>query len=116
MDNRQLPEWHDPLFDKPNQQPDPEAGKFAKAAFAMGVCSLIVLCVSGLSAFLGIGAVVCGIISKKRAEDGSGMATAGIIMGIISIGVSIILLCIYGLKFALQGVASGLTSVDDVLK
>lgn len=115
MENRQPPEWHDPLFDKPERGSDPEGGKLAKAAVAMGVCSLLVVCASGLSAVLGVGAIVCGAISIKRGEDGEALAKAGIILGICTIAIAIVLLGIYGLKYLLGGIASALTSADDAL-
>ena len=112
MESRQPPEWHDPLFDKPDPASDPDGGKFAKAAVAMGVCALLVVCASGLSAVLGAGAIACGVISLKRGEDGASLAKAGIILGIITIGIALVLLGIYGLRYLLKGVAGGLTSID----
>lgn len=111
MDSYQPPEWHDPLFDKPQPTSDPNGGKLAKAAVALGVCSLLVVCVSGLSAAVGALAIVCGILSLKRCEDGAPLAKAGILLGIITIAVALILLCIYGMKYALAGVAYSISSL-----
>lgn len=112
METRQPPEWHDPLFDKPEQEPNPNGGKLAMASAAMGVFSLLVVCASGISAGLGAGAIICGVISLKRGDDGTALAKAGIIMGIMTICIALVLLCIYGMKYLLGGVANSITSID----
>ena len=104
METRQPPEWHDPLFDKPEREPNPNGGKLAMASAAMGVFSLLV--------GLGAGAIICGVISLKRGDDGTAFAKAGIIMGIMTICIALVLLCIYGMKYLLGGVANSITSID----
>ena len=112
MDRGQLPEWHDPLFDDDKKQPEPNDGKLALASVICGVFSLLMVCVSGLSALLGTAAIVCGIISRKRGENAGMLPTIGMILGISTIGVALVLLCIYGMQYLLGGVAGGLTSAD----
>ena len=112
MDRGQLPEWHDPLFDDDKKQPDPNDGKLAIASLLLGIISLLAVCASGLSALLGAGAVVCGIISRRRDEKAGMLPTIGIILGCITIGAALVLLGIYGMRYLLGGVASSITSAD----
>lgn len=53
--------------------------------------SILTLCSGYVNAVFGAAAVVCGIIAKKKLESAETMATIGIILGIIGIGVAIVL-------------------------
>ena len=112
MDRGQLPEWHDPLFDDDKKQPDPNDGKLALASVICGVISLLMVCVSGISALLGAAAIVCGVISRKRCENAGMLPTIGIILGVVTIGIALVLLGSYGMRYLLGGLAGSITSAD----
>ncbi len=78
----------------------PQGGKgMAIASLICGILSLLLCCFSYVGLVLGIVAIVLGIISKKKTENGKGMALAGIITG--SIGGAIALI------FVIIGLAAG---------
>jgi hypothetical protein len=51
------------------------------------------ICVAG--GLPGIAAIICGVLSKKKMEGGTGMSTAGIILGALGILGSIIALIVF---------------------
>ncbi|MCH5296177.1 MAG: DUF4190 domain-containing protein [Ruminococcus sp.] len=68
-------------------QEQPESGKnFAIASLVMGILSLV-CCGSFVFSILGI---IFGVISKQRQKENNGMATAGLVLSIIAIALSII--------------------------
>ena len=103
-----IAEFDDPVFrERPVEE---KGGIFAIASLICGVSALLTVCTVYLNAIFGAAALICGIISKKKDENASGMSTAGIIMGIIGIGVAIFVLAIWAFKeFIAPSIASNLT-------
>ncbi len=76
--------------------PEPQGSKaLSIVSLCLGIAALISCCCC-LSPVCGIGAIVTGIISKKKNLPGGGMALAGIICGAVGI-VAYIVLTIIGL-------------------
>jgi hypothetical protein len=75
----------------------PPTNGMAIAALILGIVSVLGICCYGLPGFvLGIAAVVLGAIARKNinasngTQVGGGMATAGLIMGIVGVALGII--------------------------
>lgn len=85
--------------------------KSTKAGISLGlsIASLVIgcCCCGWLGVILGVAGIILGVMSKKENEPNSGMATAGIIIGGISIGGSIIWMIIS----AATGITEDLTKM-----
>ena len=86
--------------------PAPTDG-LAIASMICGIFSLLLFCIYGLGIFPGIAAIICGHMAKRKMNDGgptggSGMTTAGLIMGYIGTVLNLIaiLLVIAAIGFA----------------
>lgn len=71
----------------PVNQP-PESNGLAIASFVLGLISTVSICICYISIPLGITGLILGIVAKKRSE-GNGMRTAGIVLSILGIVISI---------------------------
>lgn len=70
----------------------PATSGLAITALVLGIVGVVGICCYGLPGIaLGISAVVCGVLARKSinasngTQAGGGMATAGLIMGIVSV-------------------------------
>lgn len=75
------------------------------AAMILGIISLVFFCVWYLSIPCAIIAIVLGVLGRKK--GGKGMATAGIVLGIIAIILVVLIL-------VLAGIGIGVLSTMDV--
>jgi len=74
----------------PPQPPPPHPGKgLATASLVLGIISLAMFCVIYAAIPCAIIAIILGAVAKSKKVPG-GAATAGIVMGVIAIGVAII--------------------------
>lgn len=70
----------------------PQGGKgMAIGSLICGIASLLLCCFWYVSLILSIVAIVLGIISRKKTENGKGMALAGIITGAIGAVIALVL-------------------------
>lgn len=92
-----LSEWHDPL-EKEKPEPRRNDGKFAFVSLLCGIAALLTSCTGTVNALFGAAAVISGILAKKRQESAHAPATAGIILGVCGIGISLALLAFWALK------------------
>lgn len=84
--NNQNNQYNQP-YQYPQYQDIPEPGKnFAIASLILSIVS-IVCCGNTICAILGI---VFGVISRQRQKENNGMATAGIVISIITLVLGII--------------------------
>jgi len=75
---------------------EPQAKGSNVLAIVSLVCGLVsLLCGCGLTFLPGVAAIVCGGISLGKKQDGKGMAVAGLILGIISVILGIIVAAFY---------------------
>lgn len=86
----------------------PVPGKgMAIASMVLGICSLVIPYAGTVTAIVGL---VLGVISKKKLAEvnaPAGMATAGIVMSIISLAWSVLLIIICSSCLAAGGLAGG---------
>jgi thiol:disulfide interchange protein len=71
----------------PVNQP-PESNGLAVASFVRGLISTVSICICYISIPLAITGLILGIVAKKRRE-GNGMRTAGIVLSILGIVISL---------------------------
>jgi len=71
----------------PVNQP-PESNGLAVASFVLGLISTVSICICYISIPLAITGLILGIVAKKRSE-GNGMRTAGIVLSILGIVISL---------------------------
>jgi len=71
----------------PVNQP-PESNGLAVASFVLGLISTVSICICYISIPLAITGLILGIVAKKRSE-GNGMRTAGIVLSIFGIFISL---------------------------
>ena len=71
----------------PVRQP-PEGNALAITSFVLGLISTISVCICYISVPLGITGLILGFVAKKQAA-GNGMRTAGIVLSILGIVVSL---------------------------
>ena len=77
--------------------PEPQGSKaLSIVSLCLGIATIVLCCCNPCNIPLGIGAIMTGIIAKKKNLPGSGMALAGIICGAVGI-VAYIVLTIIGL-------------------
>ena len=99
MDQNYNFQYNDFTPDSPlSQQPDKRAKNYAKASLILGIIavslSCVCCCLYYLTLPLGVIAIVMAILSKKKSGGKiSGMATAGLILGIIGLVLFLILVC-----------------------
>ena len=72
------------------EQTDIEPKGFSVTSMVLGILSLVLLCYWPLAMICAILAIIFGVIGRKKA--GKGMATAGLVLGIISICVFVLLI------------------------
>lgn len=73
-------------YQYPQYQEQPESGRnFAIASLVLGIISFF--CCGTICSILGI---VFGVISKQRQKENNGMATAGIVLSIITLVLGVI--------------------------
>lgn len=83
-------------YQYPQYQDNPEPGKnFAIASLVLGIVSFF--CCGTICSILGI---IFGVISKQRQKENNGMATAGIVLSIITL--------VLGILGIIIGIATGL--------
>lgn len=109
-----ISEWHDPLDKPPEAPPDARGDRLAIAATALGIGSVMMGCIHISSLALGIAAVVCGILAKKKYGSVSRLATAGIVLGCICFGMFLAreILWVMGRLFPPEGVQDTLIPGD----
>ena len=73
------------------QQGEKKPIGFSVTAMVLGILSIVTFCIWYLSILCGILGIVFGVLGRKK-EEKNGMATAGLIMGIISVSLWAILL------------------------
>lgn len=75
----------------PNQ-PGTENGKgFAIAALVLGICAVVIgCCIAWIGIICGVLAIVFSILYKTKNEKMSGMAIAGLVLGIIGLALGVI--------------------------
>ena len=93
------------LTQNTNNTPEEEKKGFSVASLVLGILSLVLFCFWYISLPCAIIAIILGAIGRKK--GGKGMGTAGIVLGIISIVLIIIIL-------ALAGVGIGMLSTMDI--
>jgi hypothetical protein len=77
--------------------PEPQGSKaLSIVSLCLGIATIVLCCCNPCNIPLGIGAIITGIIAKKKNLPGGGMALAGIICGSIGVALAIIVL-IYNL-------------------
>jgi hypothetical protein len=94
------PECGTDIWSRP---PTSQVNGMATTAMVLGIVSiaLCVACLGPLSIVIAIPAVVCGHMARNQAKslpgpnNGSGAATAGIILGWVTIGLSVVLVGLY---------------------
>ena len=74
------------------------------ASMVLGIVSIVLFCVSYLSIPCAILALIFGFVGRKK--GGKGMATAGIVLGIIALGLDIL---------AIAGVATFMTAITPAM-
>lgn len=80
----------------PYQQPNPPEGpkktdSLAIVSLVLGIASIVMsCCITYLGIALGIGGIICSVMSKKKQK--SGMATAGMVCSILGLVFSVLLL------------------------
>ena len=84
-------EWRDPL-EKEQPEPVPGDGKLSMTSLLCGIAAVLTSCTGIANVLFGAAAILCGMIAKKKQEDGGTLSTVGIILGICGIGVTIALL------------------------
>lgn len=84
-------------YSAPQYSATPPTNGLAIASLILGIVGVLGLCCYGVPGLLlGIGAIVCGHLSKKAIEasngtqGGAGMAKAGFILGIVSVVLGVI--------------------------
>lgn len=101
------PPLYQPNYESRLQGPPPTSG-LATASMVLGIVSLVFFCAWYLAFPCAVVAIVLGAVAKSKTNrglaTGSGMATAGIVCGIISIG--LVILIIVGLLSFLGFAAS----------
>ncbi len=118
------PVYQEPVYQEPvYQEPVAEAVQgtvesetteggttLAIISMVLGIISILVCCCNSyVSLFLGLGALVCGIVSVSKKFAGKGMAIAGIICGAVSIVVSVVYLVLAAVVYSATG--SSVTSL-----
>lgn len=72
----------------------PKGSGMAIASLILGILSLVLFCVSHVSIPCAVLAVILGVLARKNADaglaEGRSMATAGMICGIVAIGVIVL--------------------------
>ena len=86
-----------------------ETKGYSIASMVLGIISLILCCVWYISVPASIAAIILGVIGRKKA--GKGMATAGLVMGIITL-VLLVILVIIGVVFGVTAVTSYLQNPE----
>ena len=83
----------------------PKSSGMAVASMVLGIIAVVLFCFWYVSIPCAILAIILGIVARNKAKrgeaDGQGMATAGLVCGIISIALAllIILLAVIGFSF-----------------
>ncbi|HEY0559490.1 MAG TPA: DUF4190 domain-containing protein [Frankiaceae bacterium] len=71
---------------------------FGVAALVLGILSIVGFFLSWIALILGVLAIVFGVLGRKRAQNreatNGGMATAGLVMGVVGVVIFAILLAI----------------------
>ncbi len=71
-------------YEQPNSQGPQKTDALAIVSLVLGIASILLgCCVTYLGIALGIGGIVCSVMSKKKQK--SGLATAGMVCSIIGI-------------------------------
>ena len=92
--------------------PPPASNQTDGLSIASLVCGIIGFLCYPLGLFLGLAAVICGHISRKRlfeqtgSKEGGGLALAGVILGYIAMTIGLAILAFY-LVVMISGVAEG---------
>ncbi len=95
----------------------PKPRGIATASMVLGICSLafcllpyINFCISPILAVLAIifGIVARGAVRRGEAE-GEGMATAGLVMGIIALSLEVLVIVLVLVGFGLAGIGAGMS-------
>ncbi|GKX28529.1 hypothetical protein SH1V18_10090 [Vallitalea longa] len=86
-------------FNNSDQNQEAKYKGFAVASMVCGIVGIVFFCVWYISIILAILAIIFGAIvindnKKKQTNTGKGMAIAGLVLGIITVGLAI--LCIAG--------------------
>lgn len=88
------PNYGQPQPNQGNVNQEPEQKGLSIAAMVLGILSMTCCC-GGIGVFMGIAAIIMGVIGKKK--GGRGMGIAGIVCGSIGVIVSILYLILYTL-------------------
>ena len=97
----QYNQQYDQQYNQPNQyppdqeQPEQPGRNFAIASLVLGIVSFF--CCGTICSILGI---IFGVISKQRQKENNGMATAGIVLSIITL--------VLGIIFTIIAISTGL--------
>lgn len=84
------PQWATPMSAAPAA---PRSNGMAVAALVLGIVGLMTFWTVWLGAILGILAIVFGIVGMNRAKQGApnkGLAIAGLVLGILALGASLL--------------------------
>ena len=106
---QQQPQYQQPQYQQPQykQAQDNTAKGLSIGALVCGIVGIVTCGVPILAIVLGIAGIVMGNISKKRLPAGqTGMATAGIICGIIAIVLAVIIWIMLAVLFVGLATAS----------
>lgn len=92
MDNQNLQNnsYEQPAYQQPVSPEQPQkTDTLAIVALILGIASILMsCCVTYLAIGLGIGGIICSVMSKKKQK--SGLATAGMVCSIIGIVVAVL--------------------------
>lgn len=87
-----------------NKAPAQEAKGMSITAFVLGIVSICTLCIQWLPIICGILAVIFGAIGRKRGSKALG--TTGMILGIVTLSIYLLLIILGGSMIALLGMAA----------
>ena len=92
------------------QQGEKKPIGFSVTSMVLGIVGLVTFCLWYLSILCGILAIVFGVVAKKK-EEKNGMATAGLVMGIIIVALWVILLIFSVFLGFTIGLADGIRGI-----